>query len=266
MRTGFPRRSASAAAALALCLLSGGASASSFQLYATVGELQGANRFGVALVPDPIGPPTFLGSGLPAGGSFLTDGDFDASGELWAPSYHGGLWRFDASSYSLTPVGEWGIPDFSMFSIAFDPAGNLLGVGRIGSSFALYDIDQSSAQLTLRTPLARSVFGIDFAPDGTLFATIAGSIVELNPDNGQIVRTVANGSSGWGTIDYGPDALIRTLLPFDTVYVVDPALGTVAPAGRLTGYAVFGLATTIPAPAATTLLFASALAATRRRR
>jgi len=95
-------------------------------------------------------------------------------------------------------------PIIWMQGIAFHPGGALYGV----AGTALYSIDPATAFATQIGDIGDFVWGIDFAPDGTLYGTGADLVI-IDPGTAGIVSTVGSlPVAGIVDIDFAPDGLI----------------------------------------------------------
>ncbi|MBB6097337.1 hypothetical protein HNR42_000751 [Deinobacterium chartae] len=119
------------------------------------------------------------------------------------------LYRLDPENGQTVHVGPLGTSD--MQALAFDPQGQLYGGSDAG---VLYRIDTESAKATAINPqgLAERMIGdLAFAPDGTLYATLAARLsdrlVTLDPASGQATHIGLTGVIGIGGLTFRNEKL-----------------------------------------------------------
>ncbi|MEQ8384127.1 MAG: S8 family serine peptidase [Coleofasciculus sp. A1-SPW-01] len=173
----------------------------SFNLVAGTGS-GGTNEFSlVELQTDPVAE-ILIGSA-----SYNPGLDIDpTSGLLYGAS--SSLRLIDQTDGSYTNIGTIHSANESsilMRSIAFSPNGTLYG--NATSTNMLYTIDPATAFATPVGTIANTTWGIDFAPDGTLYGA-SNNLVEIDPATGDILSTVGSLGTTVVDIDFAPDGSI----------------------------------------------------------
>ncbi|HUU92785.1 MAG TPA: FG-GAP-like repeat-containing protein, partial [Phycisphaerae bacterium] len=162
-----------------------------------------------------IGPSAYYGGGL----------DFSPSGVLYGACSQ--LYVVNPATGSYTTVATLHsatLPEITMWSIAFDPSGTLYGHGEgsFGES-VLYTIDPATALATPVGTIDALVWGIDFAPDGTLYAG-EFDLFTLDPATGHVLSEVGYASIfGFEDIDFAPDGYIYGASNDGQLHRIDPA-------------------------------------------
>ena len=249
---------------LGITLFAGGLAAQSFELY---GSHTSGSVFGWGLVRFDTNPVTGMSRRVGAGG-LMFDFDFDARGTLYSPRGDD-LWTVDTSSGVQTFVGSFGITPI-ITSIAFAPGGRLFGTDNEGTNTSLYTIDVGTGRASRIGPVGDFVFGLDFAPNGTLYAA-SGEVFTINTATGRKKNVVIPFGGPFITaLDYGADGVFRGVetdfFSNDRLWQIDVNRRIVTPIGRMSEESINGLAS-IPTPATlATLLMAGCLAPVRRRR
>jgi len=130
----------------------------------------------------------------------------------------------DSSNGSYTTVGSINSATQTailMRSIAFSPSGTLYGVSTDGQK--LYTINKSTAFATEIGTIPGFAWGIDFAPDGTLY-TAEFDLCVLDPNTGNVLSTIGSLSNSVVDIDYAPDGFIYGVdYASYKLYRIDPA-------------------------------------------
>jgi len=119
---------------------------------------------------------------------------------------------------SIDSATETGI---LMRSIAFAPDGALYGISMIPRK--LYTIDKATAFATEIGTIDVYTWGIDFAPDGTLYSA-STSLIVLDPATGAVVQTIGSlGGPRVMDIDFAPDGYLYGVYDDDSnLYRIDP--------------------------------------------
>ena len=117
------------------------------------------------------------------------------------------LHMVDTADGSYTTVGtiQDGSDSISMRGIAFSPGGMLYGLSF--SPTRLFTINKATGFATEVGPVSSSAWGIDFAPDGTLYAAYS-SLYTLDPATGATLSTIGSLGNTVLDIDYAPDGSI----------------------------------------------------------
>jgi len=241
--------------------ISQSANASSFELYAT--GFWGS-KTGLFKVDPDTGSASYIGAVISPNAGI----DFAPSGVLY------GVWGSTLQTYNpdsgeVTTITS-DLPDF-MISVCFDPNGRLYA---LSSTYTLYELDSQTGNVLAARFLSGAIgyiSGIDFAPDGTMYA-VGYNLQVINPQTGVVTFLFPLGDPQLRDPDLGPDGIIRASAhsypnQWTDLYEIDPYMGTRTIVGPATQSPppvwLFGLASrpVLPVPLpASALLFAPACA------
>lgn len=174
----------------------------------------------------------------------------DASFELPAPDpiyVHSDrvLFEYDVESDSTRRIGTFETAG-TVTDLAIDRTGRMVAV----SGAFLFDVEPTSARMRLLSQMLTGAIGLTFLPDGSLVAAGGSQLVEVDVDDGRILRVVAaapdyvtagdvvalpDGMLYWSAIRVGTTSGEHLLR-------VDPESGDVTDLGRLPVTGVWGLA------------------------
>jgi hypothetical protein len=250
------------AAGVASCALALPALAGDFALYGsqTSGNF---NTWGLIRFEDPIDGSSYRIGG---GGVLAFDFDFDAHGVLYAPG--GGLNIIDTEDGSEQYIGDWGLGNKFISSLAFAPDGTLYGTDNEGPATSLYTIDPETAKATVVGPVGEFVFGLDFGRDGTLYGA-SGEIFTIDVETGAKDKELFGFGPFITALDYGADGVLRGIETdfdtFDSLWEIDVEALELHLVGMTDEADVGGLGS-VPAPGTVVLVLSIAAAASRRRR
>jgi hypothetical protein len=185
-------------------------------------------------------PPVKLHPRLGAVAALAAAGAAIAAPELWIDDSAGRLGRVDVATGSVVVVGTMNVV---MWDIAFDPLGNLFGVG---NGNTLYRINPTNAATTFVGNLGATVNSLVFAADGTLYGA-SNALFRINPSTGAATR-IGNGGIAYnssGDLAFvGGNLLLSSSLPSaDTLVRLNPATGVASSVGAMGIAQAYGLAT-----------------------
>ena len=161
-----------------------------------------------------------------------------AGPQLWVDDSAGRLGKVDVSTGVVTIVGNMGVV---MTDIAFDPFGNLFGIG----AGKLYSINSGNAAVTVIGSLGATVNSLVFSADGTLYAA-NNLLYTVNTTTGA-ATALGNVSSGYtsaGDLAFvgGELFLSSTGRSTDSLFKLNTTTGIGTRVGSLGVGAVYGLA------------------------
>jgi hypothetical protein len=213
-----------------------------------------------------IGPTDTLSTG------FCCSADFGPDGFLYGgDAYY--IYRIDVSG----PQAVWSkyldLSQQANDGLAISPSGTMYLSSNPGLAQSLWAIDSSGNTIpgsAVTVTKAGSEFhmgGMDFAPNGTLYATDSTKIYTVNLTTGAATYVATRSDSSGGIfrdMDYGPDGLIRVLGSSGYLYTYNPATGA---GGWTTGKLLYNgssfspssLACPVPEPSIAAMLLAAAL-------
>lgn len=158
---------------------------------------------------------------------------------LWIDDSVGRLGRVDVATGAVTIVGNMGVV---MWDIAFDPAGNLFG---LGNGTSLYRIDTTTAAATFVGSLGATVNSLVFSSAGTLYGA-GSSLYTINPSSGAatLVGSGGVGYSSSGDLAFvGGNLYLSSGLPTaDSLLRLNTATGAATLVGAMGISNVYGLA------------------------
>ena len=159
----------------------------------------------------------------------------NASPVLWIDDAAGNIGTVDVATGTATVVGNSGA---SLTDIAFDPSGNLYGVG----FSSLYSINKTTGAATLIGSLGvGDVNGLVFKSDGTLYASgLTGELYTVNTSTGAATGVFNTGYGSGGDLAFHSGILYYT--DGSNLISLDPSGHTATMIGAIGASPVFGLA------------------------
>jgi len=173
----------------------------------------------------------------------VTSSDVEASLVLHANDSMAQLYTVDVGTAQATLIGSTG----QVFTdIAFDPDGNLFGIGSLSGNMNLFQIDPCTAATTLIGPIGLGGYlnALVFDTTGVLLSTSDQDFITIDPTTGQgtlIASTIdPYGSAG----DLAFDTAGNLFLTTDSGHLVmiDQGDGSITPIGLLPDQQVYGFA------------------------
>ena len=172
--------------------------------------------------------------------NYFNDIDFGPDGKLYARS-SGYLGTIDITTGAFTRIGKR--TGILSDRIAFGPGGELFTNQLDSGGSKLYKVDLVTGELVRVGTGANSGFGIDFGPDGKLYASANGEIFIINVQTGQKDHVVYADSALpiFRGLDYGTDSVLRGLTE-DELFRIDLENQTFQSLGKTTKKDMWGLA------------------------
>ena len=155
---------------------------------------------------------------------------------LWVDDSDGTLGTVDVATGLATVVGQMPVV---MTDIAFDPSGDLWGI----TFGQLFQINPTTAAVTLVGNLGTSLNSLVFGADGTLYAA-NNSLFTVNTSTGAATLIGSGGGySSSGDLAFIGGNLFLSSTPGDNLFRLNTTTGAGTLVGAIGSSAVFGLAT-----------------------
>lgn len=202
------------------------------------------------------------------------DPAYSPSWVLWGTD-GGTVFTIDTETGSVGPAVTitshiFGLNEF-LTGLAFSPTGTMYSWSQNNNfTSGIYTINPSTGTAAIISPdFGQAVFGMTFSPTGALYASTGSSLLQLNPTNGSIIRTVGSFPTFITSIGWGPDGVLRGLEPHTsdpgtTMYTINPNTLQLTVLG-VSSESLYGIAA-IPAPGAALAMGVLSAGLVRRRR
>jgi hypothetical protein len=180
------------------------------------------------------------------GSSFilLAAGAAQAAQTIWVSDALAKLGTVDVATGTPTTIGPIGT---TLTDIAFDPSGNLWGVGGVGFQ-ELFTVNKTTGAATLVGNMGVPVNSLVFGPDGTLWGAYA-NLMKIDPLTAAVTNVGPLGQQASGDIAFNGGVLYVSIVDpsgfggNDFLASVNTATGAATVIGDIGTSGVFGMGT-----------------------